>query len=90
MQVPLKTVSLIQRETDKRRNFAMLDLNQSVIVIAEKGITYEGFILSRATGETGPAYRIGVGGAGFEQQGQWHKACDVFVPEPVPERDLTL
>jgi hypothetical protein len=63
----------------------MLDLNQSVIVIADKGITYEGFILARASGETGSAYRIGVDGAGFEQQGQWHKACDVFVPEPVTD-----
>ncbi|HUD13106.1 MAG TPA: hypothetical protein VMQ56_05560 [Terracidiphilus sp.] len=67
----------------------MFDLNQTVIVITEKGVAYEGFILARATGEDGPgAYKIGLEGAGFEQPGQWHKAGDVFVPEPVKEDDL--
>jgi hypothetical protein len=67
----------------------MFDLNQSVIVITDKGLTYEGFIMARASGEDGPAaYKIGLEGAGFEQQGQWHKACDVFVPEPVKREDL--
>ena len=66
----------------------MLDLNQSVIVIADKGITYEGYIMARAKGEDGAsAYRIGLEGAGFEQQGQWHKSSDVFVPEPVKKDD---
>jgi hypothetical protein len=64
----------------------MLDLNQSVIVISEKGIAYEGYIMQRATGEDGAsAYKIGVEGAGFQQQGQWHKADDVFIPEPLKE-----
>jgi hypothetical protein len=64
----------------------MLDLNQSVIVIADKGITYEGYIMARATGENGTgAYKIGLEGAGFAQQGQWHKASDVFVQEPVKD-----
>jgi hypothetical protein len=67
----------------------MLDLNQSVIVITDKGIAYEGFVLARATGENGAtAYRIGLEGAGFGQQGQWHKACDVFVTEPIKEPAL--
>jgi hypothetical protein len=67
----------------------MFDLNQTVIVITEKGLAYEGFILARASGEDGPgAYKIGLEGAGFEQQGQWHKAGDIFVPEPVKEDDL--
>jgi hypothetical protein len=62
----------------------MFDLNQNVVVITEKGISYEGFVLERATGDNGAgAYRIGLEGAGLEQQGQWHKATDVFVPEPV-------
>ena len=62
----------------------MLELNQTVIVITEKGIAYEGFVLARATGENGVgAYKIGLEGAGIEQQGQWHKASDVFVPEPI-------
>jgi hypothetical protein len=60
----------------------MLDLNQTVIVITDKGVAYEGYVMARASGEnSGDAYRIGLEGAGFEQQGQWHKASDVFVPE---------
>jgi len=67
----------------------MLELNQSVIVIADKGLTYEGYIMARASGENGAsAYRIGLEGAGFEQQGQWHKASDVFLPEPLKEDAL--
>jgi len=67
----------------------MLDLNQTVIVITDKGVAYEGFILGRATGEDGTgAYRIGIEGAGSEQQGQWHKAADIFVPEAVKDEDL--
>ena len=64
----------------------MFDLNQTVIVITEKGLAYEGFILARASGEDGAgAYKIGLEGAGFAQQGQWHKASDVFVQEPIKE-----
>jgi hypothetical protein len=67
----------------------MLELNQSVIVIADKGLTYEGYVMARATGDSGGmAYRIGLEGAGFEQQGQWHKGSDVFVPEPRKEDEL--
>jgi hypothetical protein len=67
----------------------MFELNQTVIVITEKGLTYDGFILARATGEDGKgAYKIGLEGAGFEQPGQWHKADDVFAPEPKNKDDL--
>jgi hypothetical protein len=67
----------------------MLELDQSVIVITDKGVAYEGFIMARATAENGAsAYRIGIEGAGFQQQGQWHKADDVFVPEPKTEETL--
>ena len=46
----------------------MLELNQSVIVIADKGLTYEGYVMARATGADGAmAYRIGLEGAGVEQ-----------------------
>jgi hypothetical protein len=42
--------------------------------------------MQRAAGEDGAnAYKIGLEGAGFQQQGQWHKAADVFVPEPIKE-----
>jgi hypothetical protein len=67
----------------------MLDLNQTVIVITDKGVTYEGYIMARASGEDGAsAYRIGLEGAGFAQQGQWHKASDVFVPEPTKDEEI--
>jgi hypothetical protein len=67
----------------------MLDLNQSVIVIGEKGVTYEGYVMERANGDNGAAaYRIGLEGAGESQQGQWHRSSDVFVPEPAKEDSL--
>ena len=60
----------------------MFELNQTVIVITDKGVAYAGYIMARASGEDGAsAYKIGLEGAGFEQQGQWHKASDIFVPE---------
>ena len=67
----------------------MLELDQSVIVINDKGVAYEGYIMARATGENATAaYKIGLDGAGLEQQGQWHKSGDVFVPEPKKADDL--
>jgi hypothetical protein len=64
----------------------MLELDQKVIVITEKGVVYDGFILARASGEAGAAaYKIGLEGAGITQPGQWHKACDVFVEEAAKE-----
>jgi hypothetical protein len=67
----------------------MLELNQSVIVINDKGVAYEGYIMARASGENGTAaYKIGLEGAGFGQQGQWHKAGDVFVRDPVKDDGL--
>ena len=67
----------------------MFEINQTVIVITEKGVAYDGFVMARASGENGSAaYRIGLEGAGYEQQVQWHKAGDVFVREPVKEEVL--
>ena len=67
----------------------MLELNQSVIVINDKGVAYEGYIMARASGENGTAaYKIGLEGAGFGKQGQWHKAGDVFVRDPVKDDGL--
>jgi hypothetical protein len=67
----------------------MFEINQTVIVITEKGVAYDGFVMARASGENGSAaYRIGLEGAGYEQQGQWHKAGDVFVREPAKEEVL--
>ncbi|MGA2166604.1 MAG: hypothetical protein ABSG62_00235 [Terracidiphilus sp.] len=66
----------------------MFELDQKVVVITGKGIAYEGFILARGKADDGSgAYKIGLEGAGFEQPGQWHKACDVFLEEPTREKE---
>jgi hypothetical protein len=60
----------------------MFDVGQKVTVISDKGISYDGVILARATDENGQgAYKISLDGSGPEQAGQWHKASDVFVRE---------
>jgi hypothetical protein len=60
----------------------MFEVGQEVTVIADKGITYDGIILARATGDNGPgAYKVALDGSGTAQMGQWHKASDVFVRE---------
>jgi hypothetical protein len=59
----------------------MFEVGQKVTVITDK-LAYDGVILARATGDNGPgAYKVTLDGAGLEQMGQWHKACDVFVRE---------
>jgi len=69
----------------------MLDVGKRVIVITDKGLSYEGIILARATGEgQASAYRVGVDSGDFEQQGQWHKAGDIFVPEESTEEEPYL
>ncbi len=61
----------------------MFKVGQEVMVISEKGIAYNGYVLERATGDDGlKAYKIAIDGGGMEQMGQWHKACDVFVIDP--------
>ena len=64
----------------------MFKVGQEVMVISEKGIAYDGYILARATGDDGlKAYKIAIDGGGMEQMGQWHKASDVFVMDPRDE-----
>lgn len=61
----------------------MFKVGQEVMVISDKGIAYNGYILARATGDDDlKAYKIVVDGGGMEQMGQWHKASDVFVLDP--------
>jgi hypothetical protein len=49
----------------------MFDVGEKVTVIADKGITYDGIILARATGDSGlGAYKIALDGGGTEQMGQ--------------------
>jgi hypothetical protein len=60
----------------------MLKTGQTVIVITDKGIAYEADIVATAKSDSGlAAYKVAVHGAGSEQLGQWHKACDVFVED---------
>jgi hypothetical protein len=58
----------------------MFDAGQNVIVISEKGITYDATILAVAKDDSGKAaYKVALAGAGPDQLGQWHKAADVFL-----------
>ncbi len=60
----------------------MFDVGQKVIVVTDKGISYDGVIQARATGDDGQgAYKIALDGSGPGQMGQWHKAGDVFLRE---------
>jgi hypothetical protein len=69
----------------------MYDVGQKVTVITDKGIAYGGVIRARATGDNGPgAYKVVLDGSGPDQLGQWHKACDVFVPEKSDEETQDL
>jgi hypothetical protein len=70
----------------------MIEVGQEVTVISEKGVAYTGVVQARATCDDGSkAYKIAVDGAGLQQLGQWHKACDVFVPDSEePKRQEVL
>lgn len=65
----------------------MFDVGQTVLVVTEKGVAFDGHIMARALGDEGgpPAYQIAVHGR--EQNAQWHKACDVFTVEPIEQED---
>jgi hypothetical protein len=62
---------------------AMFELGQKVIVISDKGIAYDAIVLARAKSDSlAPgAYKVSISGKIDDQQGQWHKACDIFFPE---------
>lgn len=66
----------------------MIEVGQRVIVITDKGLAYDAKVTARALGDSGPcAYKVTLNDRGPEQLGQWHKACDVFVPEMTEEQD---
>ncbi len=67
----------------------MFDVGQAVLVITDKGVAYDGYIVARALGDNGgpPAYQVAPQGAG-QQQKQWHRACDVFEIETTPPEEL--
>jgi len=65
----------------------MYQIGQEVMVISDKGIAYDGYIMATATSDDEQkAYKIAIEGAGLTQLGQWHKAEDVFVVDP-PEAE---
>ena len=65
----------------------MFDVGQTVLVVTEKGIAFDGLVMARAIGDEGgpPAYQIAVHKR--EQNAQWHKACDVFTVEETKKED---
>lgn len=65
----------------------MFEIGQSVLVITDKGVSYDGLVMARATGDGAgpPAYQIAP--QGHEHQAQWHKACDVFLVEAAEQKD---
>jgi hypothetical protein len=67
----------------------MIEVGQEVTVINEKGVAYNGYIMTTATSVDGTkAYKVVIDGSGLQQLGQWHGACDVFVLDPpTPPRD---
>lgn len=68
----------------------MIEVGQEVTMITDKGTAYNGYVTARATGDDGTkAYKIAVDGGGLQQLGQWHRAGDVFVLDPLepPKRE---
>lgn len=65
----------------------MFDIGQAILVITDRGAAYEGHVKARAMGDNGgpPAYLVEskIGG----QQDQWHRAAEVFLPEPTKVED---
>jgi hypothetical protein len=58
----------------------MFEVGKKVLVITDKGVTFDATILATAKGDGGPgAYKVALNDRGPEQLGQWHKAADVFI-----------
>jgi hypothetical protein len=62
---------------------AMFELDQKVVVITDKGLTYDALVVGRAKGDDGGrgAYKVKLIGQAAESAGQWHIATEVFLPE---------
>jgi hypothetical protein len=66
----------------------MFDIGTKVVVITEKGISYDAVILAVAKDDSGhAAYKVALDTLGHEQFGQWHKAGDVFLQEQHTEAE---
>jgi hypothetical protein len=60
----------------------MFEVGQKVLVITDKGISYDPIVLATAKGDDGrAAYKVTMSGLGTDQPGQWHKSCEIFVPD---------
>jgi hypothetical protein len=60
----------------------MFEVGQKVIVITDKGISYDAIVLATAHSDDGTnAYKVTMNGLATEQSGQWHKASEIFVPD---------
>jgi hypothetical protein len=65
----------------------MFNVGDRVMVITDKGVAYDATILARAKGDHGTgAYKVAQHGLGPEQLGQWHRACEIFLPEKNEEK----
>jgi len=53
----------------------MFEIGQAVLVITDKGVSYEGYITARALGDNGglPAYQVSAAHGGG-QTNQWHRS----------------
>ena len=62
---------------------ALFELGAKVVVITDKGLSYDALVVGRAKSDSAApgAYKVSLVGVGAENQGQWHKASDVFLPE---------
>jgi len=66
----------------------MFELGQQVLVITDKGISYDAIVLATAKDDEGRrAYKVTMSGLGPDQPGQWHKACEIFVPDKSASED---
>jgi len=69
----------------------MFEVGQKVLVITDKGISYDAVILATAKGDGGPgAYKVTMSGLNTDQPGQWHKACEIFLPDKSSDEEEQL
>jgi len=67
----------------------MYEVGEEIIVITDKGVAYNGYILARATGSDGKkAYKVSIHGGGIEQTGNWHKESDIFTMDSQDSAEL--
>jgi hypothetical protein len=69
----------------------MFEVGQKVIVISDKGISYDAIILATAQADDGTkAYKVTMNGLATDQSGQWHKSSEIFVPDKSSNEEEAL